>query len=72
MGYQSFHLAVESCGARRGVPARIIGQASTGRSGTKRELAERAKVAYYPRCTIATHVSVPPAPALNPLDPPEA
>ena len=49
-GYQSSEVAFAWRDVRRSVQIRPMGQASRGYSGTKRGLAQRAKVGYCPCC----------------------
>ena len=68
MGYQSSDLTFTSRDDNRGFLARYVGHFSKGRSGAKKELAQRAKVGYRPCCAAVTHVAAPPSFVLASLE----
>ena len=70
-GYQSSEVAFAWRDVRRSVQIRPMGQASRGYSGTKRGLAQRAKVGYCPCCSAVTHVTGSPSPVPGSLEAPE-
>ena len=59
MANQSAIVAMGICEAEEFAHVRFWGTISEAHSGPKTDVAQRAKVGYFPRCTRATHVVIP-------------
>ena len=65
MGCQSAESAFSPCAADSCVVVRLVGATPRGNSGSRRELARRARAGYCRRCTSATYAALPPPFALK-------
>ena len=65
MGYQIAEVSFSSRGADECAAVRLVGTTPGGHSGSPRKLTRRAEGGYYPCCTSATHVAMPPSFALG-------
>ena len=62
-------MAYDHCDAWKSTLVKIEGRLPKGRDAKADNLCQKAKVGYYPCCSQAAHVAIPPAYPLGPLDP---
>ena len=68
--YQPWDAVCDHCEAWKSTPVRLEGRLPKGREASVKDgHCQEAKVGYCPCFTRATHVAVPPAHTLGPLDP---